>query len=138
MMDILTLLTGGGVLEVFQIGFLPTEEDFMELSASQYDSYFRKIGYTDEKLFTLLPQDPQKQGYDDFEGLNVCTEGEKNLLLCGVAMIEKHCKDSKKVFDSDFEKLKYTARTFPDVFSKGTKFEKYRKYQADLKVVSSD
>ena len=81
MMDLLTLLTGVGVPEVFQIGFLPSEEDFMELSASQYDSYFRKIGYTDEKLFTLLPQDPQKQGYDDFDGLNVCTEREKNLLL---------------------------------------------------------
>ena len=134
-MDILTLLMGGGVPEVFQIGFLPEEDDFMELSASQYDSYYRKMGYTDEKLFTLVPQDPQKQGYSDFEGINVCTESEKNLLLCGVQMIEKYCKDAHKDFDNDFEKLKYTASKFPDVFSQGTAFEKYSKYQADLKVV---
>ncbi len=124
-MDILELLLGGGVPQVFEIGILPEDKDFLELTPEQYESYYRKNGQTEDegKIYALLPQDPQKQGFDDFDGLCICSESEKIMLLRGVQRIENICKNSGKNFESDYEKIAYAAKCCPPVFSKGTKFE---------------
>ena len=122
-MDLLDLLMGGGVPQVFKLGFFPKENDFLELTAEQYQSYYRQMGDTNEKVYVLLPEDLQNQGFDDFDGLCVCTEHDKEVLLSGVEMIEKLCKESGQEFKNDKQKMRYAANSWPPVFSKVTEFE---------------
>lgn len=122
-MDLLDMLMGGGVPQIFQIGFLPKEEDFLELTPSQYDSFRAQGGEVNGKIYALLPQEPTHQGYDDFEGLNVVDEHDKHLLLSGVKTIENLCKHSEKELKTDKEKLQYAAKSCPPIFSQGTPFE---------------
>ena len=122
-MDLLDMLMGGGVPQIFQIGFLPKEEDFLELTPSQYESFRAQMGEVNGKIYALLPQDPKHQGYDDFDGLNVVDAHDKYLLLSGVKTIEKLCKSSKTELITDKEKLTYAAKSCPPIFSKGTEFE---------------
>ena len=68
------MLSGGGMPEVFGLGFFPKDEDFLELTESQYEEFYKQQGYTEEKIYALLPQEPRNQGYDDFGGLCVVTE----------------------------------------------------------------
>ena len=122
-MDLLDMLSGGGMPQVFALGFFPREEDFLEHTEEQYDEYCKQQGHTDERIYALLPQDPKNQGFDDFDGLCVVTEHQKYLLLCGVELIEKICKDGHKKFDTDHEKMKFAAQYCPTEFTKGTKYE---------------
>lgn len=58
-----------------------------------------------------------------FKGYVVCmTESEKDTLLKAVELINTYGKG--KTFRNDEEKLHYAASKLPDVFSKGTKFER--------------
>jgi hypothetical protein len=105
------------------LGFFPQEEDFLELTEEQYDEFYKQQGYTEERIFALLPQDPRNQCYDDFEGLCVVTEHQKYLLNCGVQLIDKICKDFDKKFDTDHEKMKFAAKYCPTEFTDGTAYE---------------
>jgi len=130
------MLSGGGMPQVFELGFFPKEKDFLELTEAQYESFYRQQGYTEEKIFALLPEDPKNQGYDDFDGLCVVTEHQKYLLLCGVKLIEKICKDFHKKFKTDHEKMKFAAQYCPDVFTQGTRYE--QKYDKNGKRIVSN
>ncbi|MCD8267299.1 MAG: hypothetical protein LUD46_01730 [Parabacteroides sp.] len=124
-MDLFDLFfrAGPAVQVIFKLGFIPKESEFYELTRQQYQDYFDTVGYTDEKVFILLPEDKGK--YKDFAaGGNVfcMTESEKDSLKDGAAIIEKYCKDSGKLFNSIHEKLCYVASMLPDAFSKDTPY----------------
>ena len=77
-MDILDLFFGAGpaVHTIMKLGFMLKDEDFLELTTEQYQQFFEKEGYTDEKVYALLPKDPQHYVPSDFNELNICTESD--------------------------------------------------------------
>ena len=110
---------GPAIQNLFHLGMLPQNDDFVELTEEEKALYFKHNSSTDEKLFkfTLLAKDER------FKGNVVCmTESEKDTLLKAVEFINTYGKD--KTFRNDEEKLHYAASKLPDVFSEGTKFEK--------------
>lgn len=124
-MDIWDLFFGAGpaVHTIMEMGFMPKDEDFLELTAEQYRQFFEKEGYTKEKVYTLLPRNPQHYVPSQFNELNICTESDIATMKRGWQIIEHYCEKSEHVLSSDREKLAYAASKLPDVFSKGTQFE---------------
>ena len=51
---------------------------------------------------------------------------QKDAFLEAAKDIEKYCEG--KDFHTDEEKLRFAARHMPDIFSKGSKYEKYSKF----------
>ena len=57
-MDIWDLFFGAGpaVHTIMKLGFMPKDEDFLELTADQYRQFFEKDSYTEEKVFVCCPR----------------------------------------------------------------------------------
>lgn len=70
----------------------------------------------------LLPKIYTLQGNE----VITVSEKQKESLLKAVIKIEWYCEGSEKNFRNYEEKLYYVAKRMPDIFSKGTKFERPR------------
>lgn len=128
-MHVFDLLFGWGgeaIRLIFRYGFIPHEEDFLELTNEQYLQFHLKEGECNEKIFTIAPANPQNAVEPDFDGLTIVTESQKKAFFEAAAVIEKYCEGEE--LHSDEEKLRFAANHLPDVFSKGTKYEKYKHF----------
>ena len=128
-MDVFDLLfgLGGQALQaIFQLGFIPQEKDFLELTDEQYRLFRLKEGECDEKIFIIEPVNPQNMIETDFAELPIVTESQKNALIGAAATIERYCEGED--FHTDEEKLRFAAKHLPDVFSRGSQYEKYSKF----------
>lgn len=125
MIDIFDLFFGAGpaITRIMELGFMPKDEDFLELTSEQYSQFYKEMGYTEEKVFALLPKTPGHYVASDFNELNVCTESDIATLKRGWQIIENLCAKSDNTFGTDRQKLMFAASRLPDVFSKGTPFE---------------
>lgn len=124
-MDFWDLLFGAGpaVRQIMGMGFMPKDEDFLELTPEQYKKYYDQEGYTEEKVYALLPKDPAHYVSSEYSELNVCTESDIAAMKRGWQIVENYCIKSGKTFATEQQKLAYAASKLPDVFSKGTRFE---------------
>ena len=52
--DLLIGNTGQALQLVFQLGFLPVEENFLELTDEQYRQFSAEVGGVDEKLYMIV------------------------------------------------------------------------------------
>ncbi|WP_455623272.1 hypothetical protein [Parabacteroides sp.] len=128
-MDIFDLLFGWGgqaMRLIFQYGFIPKEEDFLELTDEQYVQFHIKMGECNEKIFMIAPVDPRNAVEADSTELPIVTESQRNAFLEAAKDIERYCEG--KDLHTDEEKLRFAARHMPNVFSKGSKYEKYSKF----------
>ena len=125
-MNIFDFLFGWGgqaIQLIFRYGFIPKEEDFLELTNEQYLEFHIKEGECNDKIFMLAPVDPQKVVEADIEEIPVVTESQMNAFLDAAKYIESFCEDMD--FQTDDEKLQFVAKRLPTAFSKGSKYEKY-------------
>ncbi len=134
-MDLYDLLFGIGPATqmMFKIGFHPKNDDFLELTAEQYEEFSQENGDVKERVYALLPKDPQQCASVAAEKVLVFTDSERMFLERGWKVIERYCEKSQQSFGSDEEKLIYAASQLPDVFSKDTRFEIY--HQAKMNVI---
>ena len=124
-MNLFDILFGAGpaVTKIMILGFMPKDEDFLELTPEQYQKFYEQEGYTEEKVYALLPKDPEHYVDSDFNELNICTESDIATLKRGWQIVENYCKKSGLEFTTDRQKLMYAATQLPDVFSKDTPFD---------------
>lgn len=111
------LLFGGGeaIQSIFQLGFIPKEEDFREFSSVEYQQFNEKECDICGKMYTFNSDLPVS-GNDIY----AFSEKEKEFMLKGAEIIDGLCE--KKTFISDDVKLRYVATLLPGVFSEGTKY----------------
>ena len=109
-MDFFDLLFGGGeaIQSIFQLGFIPKEEDFREFSSVEYQQFNEKECDICGKMYTFNSGLP-------VSGKDIYAFSEK-----GAEIIDDLCE--KKTFISDDVKLRYVATLLPGVFSEGTKY----------------
>jgi hypothetical protein len=107
------------IMQVFQMGYLPAEDEFYELTPDQYEKYYAEVERTDERLFMLLPQNPRFQ--TESREIGVLTEAQISWFKRAGEIIERYCKESGKTFKDFDEKLAYCASVMPEVFSDGSK-----------------
>ena len=128
-MDAFDLLFGWGgqsLQLIFQFGFIPQKEDFLELTEEQYRQFKAKEGDYDEKIFMIAPVNPQNVVETDSDLLPIITESQRDAFFEAAKLIDKYCEGQK--FHTDEEKLQFAAKHLPDVFSQGTKYEKYKRF----------
>ena len=127
-MNAFDLLFGAGpaLIEIYKMGFRPKEEDFLEMTPEQYEKFYETEKNTGEKVYLYLPKDPKEYNaiVSDSE-VKVVTESDIDLFRRGWQIVENYCKKKGMANASDEEKMACAAAFLPDVFTKGTRFEKY-------------
>ena len=88
--DLLIGNTGQALQLVFQLGFLPVEENFLELTDEQYRQFSAEVGGVDEKLYMIVTSNGQDILDDDYNEISVVTESEKNGFLNATAIVMPH------------------------------------------------
>jgi hypothetical protein len=134
--------TLSGVTAIFELGFIPEDDELYELTPEQYQHYYATAKGADEhyneKVYMLLPKDPQKYAEIASEDVFAIAENDIALIKRAEKLIEKYCAKSGKTFNNLDEKLRYCASVLPDVVSKGTKYERYKNKNTDLRFVKDD
>jgi hypothetical protein len=113
---------------VFQMGYIPTKEEFYELTPEQYERYYESQPNDPrgEKVFMLLPHDAQKYNEIAVEDVFVCTEHELHYFDNIEKMLDKYCKNSPTKLETIEDKLYYAARFVPDIFTDDTQFARHK------------
>lgn len=110
---------------IFSIGYIPNENDFLELTDEQYAAYLKQYGEVTSKMYMFAPNDPHHALNEDYNEISCIDEYELQGFKEAAALIQKYCDKSGRIFQNTKEKLQYMASALPDVFSKGTPYEKY-------------
>ena len=127
-MDFFDLLFGpiGPSLQfIFKIGYIPNENDFLELTEDQYAAYVKQCGEIKGKIYMFSPQNPHFSMDDDYNEISCLDEEDLRGFKDAEQLIQHYCDNSKQIFKTTEEKLQYMASALPDVFSKYTPYEKY-------------
>ena len=135
-MDLFDLMFGAGpaITKIMELGFMPKDGDFLELTPQQYQKFYEQEGYTEEKIYVLLPKDPKHYVASGPGELNICTASDIATMKRGWQIVENYCEKSGMTFTTDRQKLMYAASQLPDVFSQGTPFE--CAHNSNLKIAS--
>lgn len=117
---------------MFEYGFLPREEDFLELTPEQYHKYVETFGDVKGKIYMLVSQHDPSRFIGESNEICCLTESDKKGFIDASAIIEKYCEGQN--FTADEQKLRYAAAHLPEPFSRGTKYAACH----NMKVVKPD
>ena len=129
-MNAFDLLFGAGpaLVEISKMGFRPKEDDFLEMTPEQYKKFYENEKDTGEKVYLYLPKNPKEYNTIVSESeVIVVTEGDIDMFRRGWQIVENYCAKKGRENASDDEKLACAAAFLPEVFTKGTRFEKYHR-----------
>ena len=113
---------GTAIKIIFKIGFIPSEDDFREFSASEYEKYRGEVGETDGKMFRFR-EGKMEESMEVF----AFSEMEKDKMV-EAAELMRHLAE-KHPCDTDDETLKYLASVMPYPFSKGSKYREFARFK---------
>lgn len=128
--DLLFGPVGPALKFIFSIGYIPDQDEFLELTEEQYAAFVNQCGETEERIFMFAPRNP-KLFMDDYNEISCLTELEVQGFKDAADLIEQYCRKGNRVFDTPEKKLRFMASCLPDVFSKGTAYEKYHLLSVD-------
>lgn len=125
---------GPAIQFIFQIGYIPQESDFKELTPELYESFSMKASEEDiksfsgHKIYAILPDDQQvwNRMVDAFgENLMILNEEEIEAFTRAAKLFDRCCSESGKDIKTMSDKLVYMARTLPSVFTEDTPYAIY-------------
>lgn len=128
--DLLFGPTGSALKYIFTIGYIPSQDDFLELTEQQYVAYVKQCGETNERIFMFSPQRPTLL-MDDYNEISCLSESDIQGFDAAAELIQLYCDKEDKIFDTTEKKLRLMASRLPDVFTKGTTYEKYHHLSID-------
>ncbi|MDR2842449.1 MAG: hypothetical protein LBV52_04550 [Spirochaetaceae bacterium] len=106
------------ISKIYELGYIPEEDEFYELTSEQYAKFYKDMGKTDERIFALLPKNPAFQ--DSARVINCVTESEICLFDKAKKVFNQYCKFHKKYFSDPQQKLKWLTTVLPNFFSAGS------------------
>jgi hypothetical protein len=109
------------VRAIFEMGFLPTEDSFLELSDELYARYEESEGKRMGRLYAIVP--PDNSPSNPISVLQLVTEEEVPVIMKGVAKIRATASSNGCDSDEGEEILNVAARHTPAIFLEGTRFE---------------
>jgi len=105
---------------IFELGFIPKEDEIYELSPEMYALYEGKGGDISKRLYTIVPRDKEHRTAEIEIGL--LTEDDLPKIRKGVDAIRKHAKRARCESENDEEILMAAASVIPSVFSENSRF----------------
>jgi len=114
-----------GIATIYEIGFIPEEDEVFELTPELYAAYESKGGDISEKLYTIQPKD-EKYSMPDNE-IGLLKESEIAILWKAAKSLRKHAKRAGCDSDNSDDILAAAASVLPSVFSEKSKFARDKK-----------
>ena len=105
---------------IFELGFIPTEDDIVELSPELLALYENKGGNVSGKLYTIKSRDTKIT--PPLNEVNLLTESDVQKLWKGVRSIKLHAKRGGCTSENDEDILLSAASVLPPVFSEKSRF----------------
>jgi len=105
---------------IFELGFIPEEDEIQELSQELYVLYESKGGDISKRLYTIVPKGKNIQTPKNEIGL--LTEDDLPKIRKGIAAIRTHAKRAGCVSENSDEILAAAASVIPAVFSENSRF----------------
>jgi hypothetical protein len=104
---------------IFELGYIPAEDEFYELTPEQYQKYYAECEKTDERIYMVLPKDPrhQKTGKE----ADVLTEEQIGWFDKAKKVMKQYRRAYNKKFDTIEDELAWLVSVMPEDFSSGTK-----------------
>ena len=97
-----------------------TDEMFVELSAEQYEAFWRRGGQRDVRIFRynlaephVIERTPEKVTWE----LEIVTEPEMAMLLDGVRFVHRATKELNQSQPTFEKRLEYLRRRLPPIFN---------------------
>ncbi|MDR3170970.1 MAG: hypothetical protein LBU17_04985 [Treponema sp.] len=113
---------GAAITTIFQLGYIPSDDEFYELTPEQYEKYYTDVEQTDKKIFMLLSKNPMYQSSSrEFE---VLTEEQIAWFDKAQKVMKQYCRDAGKTFDNLEDELTWLTTVMPPTFSDGTRFRR--------------
>jgi hypothetical protein len=114
---------GDAVMTIFQLGYIPQDDEFYELTPEQYKKYQSEIKHTtNEKIFMLLPKNPVFQ--TSSREVGILTEEQITWFDKAQRVMKQYCRDAGKTFDNLEDELTWLTTVMPPNFSDGTRFRR--------------
>lgn len=130
--DLLFGSIGPALNFIFKIGYIPVEDDFLELTEEQYAAFTRQCGETTGKIYMFSPSNPYYSLDDDYNEISCLDEYDLQGFKDAAELIQQYCDKSNRIFKTTREKLQYMASALPEAFSKDTPYEKYHHLSIDI------
>ena len=105
---------------IFELGFIPKEDEIYELSPEIYALYESKGGDISKRLYTIVPKDKEHRTAENEIGL--LTEEDLPKIQKGILAIQAHAKRAGCVSENSDEILAAAASVIPAVFSENSRF----------------
>lgn len=128
--DLLFGPVGPALIYIFKIGYIPNQDDFLELTEQQYAAYFKQCGDTNERIFMFAPQKSNLLN-DDYNEISCLRESDIEGFKAAIDLIQHYCSKEDKVLNTTEEKLRFMASRLPKAFTEGTSYEKYHHLSID-------
>lgn len=110
--------TGRSIQAIFKLGFIPRDEDYRNMTEEELAAYKKAIPDENEEMYILQTEGKNVAS----DGLICISETERSMLNDGVQVIQNYLKGME--FENDEKALAFVADRMPDVFSKGSRFER--------------
>ena len=114
-----------GIATIYEIGFIPEEDEIIELTPELYTAYESKGGDISKKLYTIQPK-IEKYSMPDNE-IGLLKEDEIPILLKAAKSLRQHAKRAGCESDDSDDILAAAASFLPSAFSEKSKFSRKKK-----------
>ena len=105
---------------IFELGFIPEEDEIYELSPEMYALYESKGGDISKHLYTIVPKDEKNRTAEN--KIDLLTEDDLPKIWKGVAAIRRHAKRAGCESENEEYILAAAAAVIPSVFSENSRF----------------
>jgi hypothetical protein len=114
------------VTTIFQLGYIPADDEFYELTPEQYKKYQSEIKseikQTNQRIFMMLPKNPIYQ--TSSREVGILTEEQITWFDKAQKVMKQYCRDAGKTFDNLEDELTWLTTVMPLSFSDGTRFRR--------------
>ena len=108
------------IATIYELGFIPEEDEVYELTPELYAAYESKGGDISKKLYMLVPKDERNRLPDNEIGL--LTESELPKLWKAATSLRGHAKRAGCESENSDDILAAAATVLPSVFSEKSRF----------------
>ena len=95
---------------ILKMGYIPRQDDFIELNEDEYSAYMEDCGLTNEKVYKI------PGGKLELEEVICLTESDKKNVELAIETINQYGKG--RDFINDEERLTYVIEQLPEAFKK--------------------
>ena len=108
---------------IFELGFIPSEDEIVEFHEALYASYHRQTGSKERPMYTISPKDPKHQDLLKDVPVPVLTAQHIGPMKQGIAFFKKYAEENNLPINDSEAILSLGAKNFPPDFTQGTKYE---------------